>query len=426
MPRAADVQDRHLTSPNAPSVFTNYGRHLRHMRANLRVYFAFLFLTSFGGSVFGLFYPLLLLEAGYREDFIGSFVAFLPLAAGLVAFPAGYLSDRIGRRRALLLFGALTLASLAGRGLFFTPSAIFAFYFLDGLASTLYMASHGPFLFANSEADERVFVFSVAALVSLAAGIAGNLLGGLLPDAVAALRPQWSRLAAYRTVVLTGTVVWAAGAACLLGLADGGSARARQGLAGQMRAVNWRVVAQLAVTGGLMTYGASHFQPFMSIYLTRELGATPAQLGLAQAAVQTCVVAGVLLAPIAAVRLGPVRAVALSQGVSVPLFFVMGHVPVLAVVAACHSLRSMLVQAVGPIKSGFTLSLLAAETRGTANGLLNMTNSFINALAVFLAGRLIFARGYEPAFWVAAAAYTLSTVTFWAFFARARPVAETR
>ena len=86
----------------------------------------FLLSTVIGGitfSGFQLFFNIYLRSRGLDLDFIGALNAIPSGAALLVGVPMGILSDRIGRRRAMLI--GLSVATLAAWGLFlFTPPAL--------------------------------------------------------------------------------------------------------------------------------------------------------------------------------------------------------------------------------------------------------------------------------------------------------------
>ena len=77
-----------------------------------------------GGGVFAVLFNLYLLEAGYRESFVGQAIAANGLGMALAAIPAGLLSDRWGRRRCLLLGAALDAAAQLVRATVLDPGAI--------------------------------------------------------------------------------------------------------------------------------------------------------------------------------------------------------------------------------------------------------------------------------------------------------------
>ncbi|MER3485649.1 MAG: MFS transporter, partial [Chloroflexota bacterium] len=50
----------------------------------------------------GTLYTLYIIALGFREDFLGLLLFVGALAGGLAALPAGWLSDRLGARLAML------------------------------------------------------------------------------------------------------------------------------------------------------------------------------------------------------------------------------------------------------------------------------------------------------------------------------------
>jgi MFS family permease len=146
---------------------------------NKRKYVA-LFLVNFGGYVVGAVLPLLPVYAarlGAPPAVTGYYLAFvyLALTAGTVA--GGWLSDRLGRRRALLaLAGVLGIPATWAIG---RVNQVWALtlvtavtWFLGGVGLTLISILAG--LFAGSGERGKVYGF-----LSLAAG-GGGLIGGLI------------------------------------------------------------------------------------------------------------------------------------------------------------------------------------------------------------------------------------------------------
>src|SRR3972149_3958459 len=103
-------------------------------------------------SGFQLFFNIFLRSRGYDLDFIGLLNAIPSGAALVVGVPMGIISDRLGRRRAMLI--GLTTATLAAwalvateaQGLMVLMSAV------TGVANSLYFLSMAPFMMRASRA----------------------------------------------------------------------------------------------------------------------------------------------------------------------------------------------------------------------------------------------------------------------------------
>ena len=90
-----------------------YVGKLRLFRRNARLY---ILNTILGGVAFGIFrllFNFYILSLGYDEAMLGQLLTVSSLVALIGALPAGYLSDRLGRKPSLLLSSfTLTIAVL--------------------------------------------------------------------------------------------------------------------------------------------------------------------------------------------------------------------------------------------------------------------------------------------------------------------------
>jgi len=150
----------------------------------------FLVLAVVQGIVFGiylLFLNLFILARGFDKDFLGLLTA-IPAFVGLVfAFPSGALSDRFGRRSAMIWGTLLSSLALVGVILLTNKVALCAAAALSGCGQTLVMVSSAPFLAENSTAEDRTSLFSTHFGLRTLAGFVGNLVGGFLPTLFARL-----------------------------------------------------------------------------------------------------------------------------------------------------------------------------------------------------------------------------------------------
>ena len=107
-----------------------YGSRLRLFRPNARFYLLFTAISGAALGIYRLLYNFYVLSLGYDEALLGRLLTTTSLVALLSALPAGYLSDRVGRKPALLLSSAMITGAVAG--IIFLPSTI-DFYTVSAL-----------------------------------------------------------------------------------------------------------------------------------------------------------------------------------------------------------------------------------------------------------------------------------------------------
>jgi MFS family permease len=124
-------------------------------RRNARLYLLNSILAGLSFSVYSLFFNLYILARGYPKDFLG-LLSSLPSAVALFsAVPLGLLSDRIGRRKAMLwgTLGAIVASAVIVWGA--STAVLIAAVILLGMSNELFNVSAAPFMMENSGERER-------------------------------------------------------------------------------------------------------------------------------------------------------------------------------------------------------------------------------------------------------------------------------
>jgi MFS family permease len=131
------------------------GFRLREFSDNVKSFFLYGVLINAGMALFSLLFNLYLLRLSFQEDFIGQVAGMAPLASGILALPAGMLSDRFGHKPFLVASGLLLATSQLGLCYVTTPGALLAFSFVGGIGSAFIWVNHVPFLSDNAQPSRR-------------------------------------------------------------------------------------------------------------------------------------------------------------------------------------------------------------------------------------------------------------------------------
>ena len=76
---------------------------LRGLNRNIRTYLLTALLINFGFGVFQTDFNLYILSMGLTPDFLGIVLSLTPFAQALAAIPIGFLAEKIGYKRSLIL-----------------------------------------------------------------------------------------------------------------------------------------------------------------------------------------------------------------------------------------------------------------------------------------------------------------------------------
>jgi DHA1 family tetracycline resistance protein-like MFS transporter len=259
-------------------------------------------LTMVGIGFFLPILPLLIAAHGGGSSVVGLVFASGMVARALVQYPAGWLSDRVGRRPVIL--GSLLLYALIfpAYALPVPPGAIIAVRFVHALAGGAYEPAAIALMADLTHADRRGAAFSRLRASDTLGLVIGPAIGGL----VAGFRLEY--------VFIAGALICLGATALMLWLPRAPRRPAGQGRTDPQPVSSGRLLRALLpvlVLAAPIFWTFGTYDTVFSLYLTSR-GATPFLVGLSFAAYALPIVAFAGLAGGLADRLGWVRAGTLS------------------------------------------------------------------------------------------------------------------
>ena len=249
----------------------------------------FLLATIMDGILFSgwnLFFNFYILGRGFERDYLGLVNAMPSIAALIFGIPLGALSDRIGRKNAMILGVAVSIGGMAFEVTVLDPTLILVFAFIQGLGSTLYFLSQAPFMMKVSDDDNRALLFSLNwGLVTLASAV-GSLFAGYLPAFFGELLEVAPRSAEAYQAVLLISVLLSFLTLIPLALIREPKDDPEVGLTAQARMPLWRVVLRpltlkLAIPNLIIGFGAAILIPYMNVFFVERYKLPDSQTGLA-------------------------------------------------------------------------------------------------------------------------------------------------
>jgi len=400
----------------------------------------FLASTAAFGLVYAawtLFFNLYLLERGFDIEFLGKANTAPGLAALLLGIPLGLLSDRIGRKPAMLLGVGLGFLALILQVTLQNPVLILLMGFIYGAVTNLYLLSQAPFMMKVSNETNRSMLFSLNyALVPLA-GVVGSALAGQMPALFGRLLGVQGRSAqAYQAVLLSALLV--GGGALLLFLAliretqendpSGGAAPAS---AERVRGPFWQALSrpltlQLALPNLLAGLGAALLMPYINVFFVQRFAISDQALGFLFGASELLTGAASVLSPGLALSLGSkISAVVLTQAGSLFFLAIMGFVPFLLVAAIAYLIRGTLMNMAVPLFDAFAMEQVPESEQATVNSVKSLTWNLGWATGPYLSGVIQQAYGFNPIFIITGILYAASVAVTWILFRkREKPLAQ--
>ena len=411
-------------APHARGAWRGRAEYLGHLAGRLRHHTISLFTTLGGGArlwwranrfgaqfwtflgaavlfnlslfIFFLLYNLFLADAGFGTAFLGSMNGAARLGSLAGTIPAAFLAHRLGLRTALLGTIAATAALTLLRAYLVAATPVIALSFLASAVFAVWAVVMAPAIASIVDAPRRPAAFSFFFAAMFATGIAGNWVGGRLPEWLHGKQPA----------VIVSAVVCAAALLPALRLRPAPAAAPGTRIYPRGPFL-WRFLLPFAI----WHLATSTFNPFNNLYLAHLNFSVP-EIGSIFSASQVVQVVTVLLAPLVIRRFGLVTGIAWMMGATALSLTALAGEPA-AVQAILAYIAYMSCQWMSEPGLNTLLMNNVAEREREGAASLNYLFAFgAQAAATFAAGPLFERAGYSPVLLGAAAAAGVAAILF--------------
>jgi MFS family permease len=405
------------------TAFSEYAVKVRTFSRNARLYLLNVVIVGAAMGVFRLLFNFYVLSLGYDEALLGRLITISSLTALLVALPMGYLADLMGRKKSLLISGALMSASIMGIVLWPSEGMLYGMNVVSGIGQSLAAVTMAPFLMENSGEKERTYLFSFSSGLLMAMASVGNWIGGYLPTWIGSSRgvPVISS-EAYAGALVVVSLTVAVGLIPLALLRTPRLQRAERSVfapityASKHPALLGKLVLPMLVT----SIGAGLIMPFMNVFFRQVHHQPDPVIGSLFAWGSLAMGLGLLLAPPLADRMGKIQFVVVTQSLSIPFLIILGFSPIFWMSAGAYYVRLALMNMSGPVYQTFVMEHVEPSARATVASLVSMAWNFGWAFSPTISGYLQVQYGFGPAFLGTIILYTVSTIMYYAFFLRGK------
>lgn len=305
---------------------------------------------AFAFSYLGVVFAIYLNQLGYSTITVGLVISTASASGAVLTALWGFLSDRYGRKKILILLAVLTMVSNTIY-IFFSQ---LAFIFLAVIIANVGAGGSGgggqgggPFspveqalLAEKSTAENRNRIFATNAFVGSLMGSLGALVSGL---------PQylqenwgWQPVASYKplfalTIVFSIVLIFAYSS-----INEHHIPRRREKKGGVIRAGRPGFVTKISLLGMVDNLGAGLIGPLMAYWFFLRFGVELQSLGFMFFVSYFFAALSFLAAPVIARRLGVVKTMDLSHGAASMIYLLLPLAPTFWVAAVMTVARSFL------------------------------------------------------------------------------------
>lgn len=388
----------------------------------------FLTATIINGIIFSawqLFFNFFILARGYEKDFLG-LINSMPSMAGLVlGIVMGMVSDRIGRRPAMLI--GLSIYTFAmGAQLFVQSQALLLVAaFLGGVGNSLFFISQAPFMMKVTDTQNRALMFSLNFGLATLAGAVGNLFAGQMPAWFGGLLKVPSDSAqAFQMVLLVSVILGFFALIPIFMIKE----PKHKSVIMEKKTNQWTLLKEtvrrpftwkLVLPEMLLGFGAAITIPYMNLYFSETFKIPSQILGVLFSVSALFVGVGTIIGPRLVAKFNSkIQVVVLTQATSLIFLLILAFSPYPWLAAIGFLLRGMLMNMAVPLYNAFCMENVAEHEQGVVNSLISNSWTAGWAIGPFLSGLIQIRYGFQPLFLSTATIYCFSILATWLFFGK--------
>jgi MFS family permease len=386
----------------------------------------FLLAIFFDGLLFAgwnLFFNLYIIDAGYSRDFLGLVNAAPSLSALLLGVPMGLLSDRMGRKRAMILGFALANFAIIGMILGRSEAVILALALILGATAQLYVLSQAPFMMKTSDDKTRDILFSFSYGMFPLANTLGNFVAGYLPDTFTRWFGLATSVSAYQAVLLFSVLSSFLVLVPIAFIREPESAALEtQAEEERARTSIWTVLfrpltLKLSIPNLAIGLGAATLVPYFNVFFAERYQMSDSKLGILFSLGSLLTGIACIIGPRLVGNLGgKVRTVVLGQAASLVFLLLIGFSPWPWLAVIGFLARGALMNMVAPLFDAFALEQSHESEHGAVNSIRNLAWNVGWTVGPYISGVVQQRYGFSPLFISTAVLYALGISLTWIFF----------
>jgi len=162
------------------SVISQYFKNIKFFNRNIKLYLIATALINIGFGIFYADFNLYVLSMGMKPDFLGIILSLAPFAEGLSSIPIGFLAEKIGFKRSLIMVYIILGMAYFSQIISPNRSLIMLGSFMVGLVAGGNFIIQLPFI-SHFTKEDRNQAFTLTMLVYYIMYAIGGLIGGYLP-----------------------------------------------------------------------------------------------------------------------------------------------------------------------------------------------------------------------------------------------------
>jgi len=386
-------------------------------------------IRAFAFSYLNVVFAIYLDRLGYSPVMIGVIFTVAYLSGALLTAVWGYLSDRVGRRKILMLLALLTILSnvilIYFTGLPYILAAVIIANVGAG-GSGGGGSGGGPFnpaeealLAEKCQPKNRNQIFAVNSCVGSIMGSLGALASGL-PQFLQEQR-GWDAVASYKPLFILTIGFSVALLFAYRAITEQHQPRTAEKKMSKSSGVFVTKMSLLAIVDN---FGAGMAGSLVAYWFFLRFGVDLKSLGVIFFASYFLAALSFLTAPLVARQIGVVRTMAFSHGLASLLWLCLPFAPTLTVAAALIVIRSFFAYMDNPLRASFTMAMVKSDERGSAAGVTSLARIVPFGISPTISTYLMQTVSLTLPLFIGGGLQLINDVAFYLMFRHVRPPEE--
>lgn len=393
-----------------------YLKTIKLFKVNAKLLLANVLLRFIGYGIFSLLFNLYILQIGYDVDFIGYLTALNNIAVALMAIPSGFIIDRFGLKRPLVISYSLFILFTILLAINTNYFSLIIFNIALGFTFSIIRVIRNPFLTKFSTKVERTHLFGFAFGLLMIGSVIGNVIGGYFPKFFKVFTSLTNDIIIYRLSLLSGAIISSIGLISILKIGKDNITSSKKLSKRTFKIKFSKLYAKLLLPHLLLSLGAGLVMPFLNVFFKKHLNANVSQIGIIFALGSFITGIASFLVPFVTKRIGKVKSIGILQISSLPFLLMIALIPNLTLVAIFYIVRQVLMNIASPIYTTFVMEAVPDKDKGTISGYITFIRGLGWAISSSYSGILMKNYGYNFPFFICFVFYLISTITFFSFF----------
>jgi len=358
-------------------------------------------------------------QIGVSTATVGLVVGLEGLSMAILAIPLGFLSDRRGRKRILILgsLGIVPMFFVVAMTTETVPLVLAGM--LGGVAEGSYLATVNALIADQTAPEDRDSAFTLSFIL---AGTGGSL-GTALPFFVPALSLLFglSSHSVHDGLLMFFGIVSAMLPVGLYFILRGYRETLRPGV-GLLRGKSTRNLLKFSGINSLIGLGAGFIIPLIPAWLFLKFAVPDTYSGPILALAGATIGLAALYSPRLSRRLGPVKAITLTEGLSLVFMVSLAFMGNVTEAVLFYIIRAMLMNMSSPLSDSFLMGIVVPEERGLASSINSVIWRIPNSVTTIVGGAILASGNYVLPFLLAGAFYAVAISLFYPTFRNVKPV----